>query len=117
MGVILWGAFIEKEGFSENEILENLGYFTEKIIPGNLGFESAVRYILKASTSGVVNEIFTFSTNQKYLILIDNDYSRIRPNIEAEKENGKHFKKLNVYKFEYDNNINIEAFSHISPSS
>ena len=111
MGVVLWGAFIEKNGLSEDEVLQRLGYSTEKILPNNIGFETAVRCLLKSPND---SEIFTFSTSKEYLILIDRNYSIIATTLEGEKEKAKHFENYNLFKFKYDNNVNIEALSFIS---
>jgi len=110
----IWGAFIEKRGCSEEEILERIGYSTKKVIKNNLDFISVPGYLME-TLKGKGDEIFTLSTSEDYLILIDlkYKYSSIGGNVEEAKKSAQHFKYDILYKFEYETGIGIKTFAKI----
>ncbi|MEL6538146.1 MAG: hypothetical protein AAFQ98_22195 [Bacteroidota bacterium] len=114
MGVILWGAFIEKGSSSEEEILESLGYHTVEVHPEALGFESAVRHILRKPITATPKEIFTTTTSENYLILVDYPHSKISPSKDEEQTQALRLPQLKLYKFVYDNNINDIGFAFLA---
>lgn len=106
------GLFIEKNGLSEEEILQFLGYRTEEIFLENSNllltdsFPNFTRFDNKA-------KIWTSTTKNDYMILIDNYYSEFSIKLEDEQIKAKNLKTSNAYKFLYNNTVGIEAFSHI----
>ncbi|MEO0877393.1 MAG: hypothetical protein AAFY48_22570, partial [Bacteroidota bacterium] len=111
MRVVMWGAFIEKGDFTEEEILGHLGYSTSKVQADALGFESAVLHVLRKSATEFPKQIFTKTTPQNYLILVDGQYSRVSSDIEEEQLRAHQIGQGKLYKFTYDNYNNEVAFA------